>query len=649
MTATKDDYYHGGLTDEEVLQSREKHGTNLLTPPKRPSVWKLYLEKFEDPVVRVLLFAAILSFVISVIENEYAETIGIIAAILLATGIGFYFEYDAGRKFDLLNAVNEETQVKVIRNGRVQEIARKNVVVGDIVVLETGEEIPADGELLEAISLQVNESNLTGEPVVDKTVVEADFDHEATYASNRVMRGTTVVDGHGTMRVLAVGDETEIGKVARQSTEQNVEPTPLNIQLTKLADLIGKIGFTVAGLAFAVFFVKDVLLHYEFSSFHTFADWLPALKAVLQYFMMAVTLIVVAVPEGLPMSVTLSLALNMRRMLSTNNLVRKMHACETMGAITVICTDKTGTLTQNLMQVHESGFYALKNGGQIGGDDVSKLVAEGISANSTAFLEEAAETEKPKGVGNPTEVALLLWLNGQHCDYLALREGAEVVSQLTFSTERKFMATLVRSAAIGKKVLYVKGAPEIVLGKCRDVVLDGSRVDAGEYRPTVERQLSGYQSQAMRTLGFAFKIVEDTDMRDCTELAADGDLAFLGVVAISDPIRQDVPAAVAKCQSAGIDIKIVTGDTPGTATEIARQIGLWKPEDTERNRITGVAFAELSDEEALDRVTDLKIMSRARPTDKQRLVQLLQRKGAVVEVRATSLCWTIRSTASVLP
>ena len=355
MTATKDDYYHGGLTDEEVLQSREKHGTNLLTPPKRPSVWKLYLEKFEDPVVRVLLFAAILSFVISVIENEYAETIGIIAAILLATGIGFYFEYDAGRKFDLLNAVNEETQVKVIRNGRVQEIARKNVVVGDIVVLETGEEIPADGELLEAISLQVNESNLTGEPVVDKTVVEADFDHEATYASNRVMRGTTVVDGHGTMRVLAVGDETEIGKVARQSTEQNVEPTPLNIQLTKLADLIGKIGFTVAGLAFAVFFVKDVLLHYEFSSFHTFADWLPALKAVLQYFMMAVTLIVVAVPEGLPMSVTLSLALNMRRMLSTNNLVRKMHACETMGAITVICTDKTGTLTQNLMQVHESG------------------------------------------------------------------------------------------------------------------------------------------------------------------------------------------------------------------------------------------------------------------------------------------------------
>lgn len=632
MNAMKDDFYHGGLTDDEVRQSREKYGVNLLTPPKRPSLWKLYLEKFEDPVVRVLLVAAIFSLIISIIENEYAETIGIIAAILLATGIGFYFEYDASKKFDLLNAVNEETLVKVIRNGRVQEIPRKDVVVGDIIVLETGEEIPADGELLEAISLQINESNLTGEPVVSKTTVEADFDEEATYASNKVMRGTTVVDGHGTMRVLCVGDDTEIGKVARQSTEQSTEPTPLNIQLTKLANLIGKIGFSVAGLAFAIFFIKDVLLHYDFSSFHTFADWLPALKATLQYFMMAVTLIVVAVPEGLPMSVTLSLALNMRRMLSTNNLVRKMHACETMGAITVICTDKTGTLTQNLMQVYEPSFYSLKNGGEVGDDDISQLVVEGISTNSTAFLEEMAEGEKPKGVGNPTEVALLLWLNSQNRDYLELRENAPVVDQLTFSTERKFMATLVKSPLIGKKVLYVKGAPEIVLGKCKDVVLDGKRVDAVEYRSTVEKQLLGYQNMAMRTLGFAFKIVEDTDTRDCVELVADHDLSFLGVVAISDPIRPDVPAAVAKCQSAGIGIKIVTGDTPGTATEIARQIGLWKPEDTERNRITGVAFAELTDEEALDRVMDLKIMSRARPTDKQRLVQLLQQKGAVVAV-----------------
>lgn len=632
MTAIKDDYYHVGLTDEQVRKSRDEHGVNLLTPPKRPSLWKLYLEKFEDPVVRVLLVAALFSLIISIVENEYAETIGIIVAILLATGIGFFFEYDAGKKFDLLNAVNEETLVKVIRNGHVQEIPRKDVVVGDIVVLETGEEVPADGELLEAISLQVNESNLTGEPVVTKTTVEADFDEEATYASNRILRGTTVVDGHGTMRVEAVGDATEIGKVARQSTEQNTEPTPLNIQLTKLANLIGKIGFSVAGLAFFIFFVKDVVLVYDFSSFHTFRDWLPALQATLQYFMMVVTLIVVAVPEGLPMSVTLSLALNMRRMLSTNNLVRKMHACETMGAITVICTDKTGTLTQNLMQVHEPNFYGLKNNGQLGNDDLSKLVMEGISANSTAFLEEEVTGEKPKGVGNPTEVALLLWLNSQGCDYLALREKATVIDQLTFSTERKFMATLVQSPLIGKKVLYVKGAPEIVLGKCKDVMLDGKRVDAVEYRSTVEAQLLNYQNMAMRTLGFAFKIVDDAEASDCVSLVAENDLSFLGVVAISDPIRPDVPAAVAKCQSAGIGVKIVTGDTPGTATEIARQIGLWKPEDTEKNRITGAAFAELTDEEALDRVMDLKIMSRARPTDKQRLVQLLQQKGAVVAV-----------------
>lgn len=632
MTAKNDDYFHLGLTDQEVLQSREKYGANLLTPPKRPSLLKLYLEKFEDPVVRVLLIAAVFSLIISVIENEYAETIGIIAAILLATGIGFYFEYDANKKFDLLNAVTEETLVKVIRNGRIQEIPRKDVVVGDIVVLETGEEIPADGELIEAISLQVNESNLTGEPVINKTIIEADFDEEATYASNLVMRGTTVVDGHGSMKVLRVGDATEIGKVARQSTEQTTEPTPLNIQLTKLANLIGKIGFTIAGLAFLIFFIKDVVLYFDFGALNGWHDWLPVLERTLKYFMMAVTLIVVAVPEGLPMSVTLSLALNMRRMLATNNLVRKMHACETMGAITVICTDKTGTLTQNLMQVHEPNFYGLKDGGKLADDDISRLIAEGISANSTAFLEETGEGEKPKGVGNPTEVALLLWLNSQKRNYLELREGARVLDQLTFSTERKFMATLVKSPLIGKKVLYIKGAPEIVLGKCKEVILDGRRVDSVEYHSTVEAQLLGYQNMAMRTLGFAFRLVEDNEPDDCVALVSENNLNFLGVVAISDPIRPDVPAAVAKCQSAGIGIKIVTGDTPGTATEIARQIGLWKPEDTEHNRITGVAFAELSDEEALDRVMDLKIMSRARPTDKQRLVQLLQQKGAVVAV-----------------
>lgn len=632
MTTINETYYHSGLSEDEVQINRAKYGDNLLTPPKRPSLWKLYLEKFQDPVVKVLLVAAIFSLIISFIEQEFAETIGIIFAILLATGIGFFFEYDANKKFDLLNAVNEETLVKVIRAGKVREIPRKDVVVGDIIILETGEEIPADGELIEALSLQVNESNLTGEPVVEKTTNETEFDLEATYSSNLVMRGTTVVDGHGMMKVIKVGDATEIGKVARQSTEQSTEPTPLNIQLTKLANLIGKVGFTIAIATFLIFVTKD-LYHYiganEINGWHSYVD---IAQIVLKYFMMAVTLIVVAVPEGLPMSVTLSLALNMRRMLATNNLVRKMHACETMGAITVICTDKTGTLTQNLMQVHEPKFYALKEAKVLGDDFTSKLVSEGISVNSTAFLEDSEEQGKLKGVGNPTEVALLLWLNSLGRDYLAIREKSKVIDQLTFSTERKYMATLVHSGQTGKKVLYIKGAPEIVLSKCKEVVLSDGQVSAQDYKKTIDEQLMTYQNMAMRTLGFAYKIVDDNEDADCVALVSANDLNFLGVVAISDPIREDVPAAVAKCQSAGIGIKIVTGDTPGTATEIARQIGLWTAADTERNRITGVAFAELTDEEALERVRDLKIMSRARPTDKQRLVQLLQQKGEVVAV-----------------
>ena len=632
MTTTNETYYHSGLSEDEVQINRAKYGDNLLTPPKRPSLWKLYLEKFQDPVVKVLLVAAIFSLIISFIEQEFAETIGIIFAILLATGIGFFFEYDANKKFDLLNAVNEETLVKVIRAGKVREIPRKDVVVGDIIILETGEEIPADGELVEALSLQVNESNLTGEPVVEKTTNEAEFDLEATYSSNLVMRGTTVVDGHGMMKVIKVGDATEIGKVARQSTEQSTEPTPLNIQLTKLANLIGKVGFTIAIATFLIFVTKDLYHYIGANEINGWRSYVDIAQIVLKYFMMAVTLIVVAVPEGLPMSVTLSLALNMRRMLATNNLVRKMHACETMGAITVICTDKTGTLTQNLMQVHEPKFYALKEAKVLGDDFTSKLVSEGISVNSTAFMEDSEEQGKLKGVGNPTEVALLLWLNSLGRDYLAIREKSKVIDQLTFSTERKYMATLVHSGQTGKKVLYIKGAPEIVLSKCKEVVLSDGQVSAQDYKKTIDEQLMTYQNMAMRTLGFAYKIVDDNEDADCVALVSANDLNFLGVVAISDPIREDVPAAVAKCQSAGIGIKIVTGDTPGTATEIARQIGLWTAEDTERNRITGVAFAELTDEEALERVRDLKIMSRARPTDKQRLVQLLQQKGEVVAV-----------------
>ena len=414
------------------------------------------------------------------------------------------------------------------------------------------------------------------------------------------------------MRVERVGDATEIGKVARQATEQGTERTPLNIQLSRLAKLIGRAGFTIAILTFLIFTGKDL---YAYLSVHTvtgWEQWLDIANIVLKYFMMAVTLIVVAVPEGLPMSVTLSLALNMRRMLRTNNLVRKMHACETMGAITVICTDKTGTLTQNLMQVYETQLD----------ETCPDIVAEGIAANSTAFLEEKGEGERPAGVGNPTEVALLLWLQGRGRDYMALRSQARVLDQLTFSTERKYMATLVESPVAGSRVLYVKGAPEIVMSRC---TLDEAR--KREY----EEALLAYQNKAMRTLGLAYKVIPADAPTDCAELVAAGGLTFLGIFAISDPIRPDVPDAVRQCQSAGIAVKIVTGDTPGTATEIARQIGLWTPEDTDRNRITGAEFAALSDEERLTG-TRPESDEPCTPHGQTALVQLLQQKGAVVAV-----------------
>lgn len=630
MIADNSHYLHTGLSPGEVERSRVEHGENLLTPPPRPSLWRLYLEKLEDPVVKVLLVAALCSLGIAVVENDYVETIGIVSAILLATGIGFYFEYDAGKKFDLLNAVSEESPVKVLRSGRVSEIARCEVVVDDVVLLETGDEVPADGLLLDALSLQLNESSLTGEPVVSKTIHPDHFDSHATYPSNRVMRGSTVVNGHGRMRVEQVGDATEIGKVARQSMERTEEPTPLNRQLTRLANLIGKVGFTVAALAFLILFIKDVCLVYDFSSFHSLSDWLPALKETLQLFMMAVTLIVVAVPEGLPMSITLSLALNMRRMLTTNNLVRKMHACETMGAVTVICTDKTGTLTQNHMQVQATCFPSDST------DRWIALVAEGISVNTTAFLDTSPSTARQEqataGVGNPTELALLSWLQTQGTDYLPLRQAAEVIDQLPFSTERKVMATLVHSTCRpGRKLLYVKGAPEVVMRSCSQAVApDGELVPISRRQADVEQQLSQYQQQAMRTLAFAYREVDESAPLTCE--AQFNNLVLCGVVAISDPLRPEVPAAVTRCREAGIEVKIVTGDTPGTAIEIARQIGLWTAQDTERQTITGTDFAALSDEEALERVAELKVMSRARPGDKQRLVQLLQQRGAVVAV-----------------
>lgn len=623
-----------GLSAEQVEESRRLHGNNVLTPPQKASLWSQFLEKFEDPIIRILLVAWLLSMIIAAVHcfgpeaagfAAFLEPLGIFFAIMLASCVGFFFEVKANKAFEVLNTVNDDVQVTVIREGRITEIPRKEVVVGDIVVLGTGEEIPADGHLLEAVSLQVNESTLTGEPLIGKTTHEADFDADATYPSNVVMRGTTVVDGHGVMEVDLVGDSTGYGKVYEGSQIDNNIETPLQIQLKGLANVISKAGYTISAVTFIALTAKLVLSGNEYSAM----EWISHL---LNFFMVAVTLIVVSVPEGLPMSVTLSLALSMNRMLKTNNLVRKMHACETMGATTVICTDKTGTLTQNQMQVHETKFYNLADQKLID-NELSQLIQEGIAVNSTANLEEV--DHKVKTLGNPTEAALLLWLRSQGVDYLKRREQARVISQLTFSTERKYMATVVQSPLLGKKVLYVKGAPEIVLANSRRVAMDGAYVSVEQARPLIEKQLLDYQNQAMRTLGFAYQILEEganespyTDGR----LNPDLDLTYVGIVAISDPVRKDVPAAVQSCIKAGISVKIVTGDTPGTAREIGRQIGIWKADDTDRNWITGPAFEALSDEEAAARVKDLKIMCRARPNDKQRLVQLLQKQGAVVAV-----------------
>lgn len=622
-----------GLSKEQVKESRRLYGENVLTPPEKVSLWSQFFEKFEDPIIRILLVAWFLSLIIAGVHcwgpeakgfSAFLEPIGIFFAIMLATCVAFIFEVKANKAFNVLNTVNDDTLVKVIREGNIKQISKREVVVGDIVVLETGEEIPADGILLEAISLQINESTLTGEPIISKTTNKAEFDEEATYPSNVVMRGTTVVDGHGVMEVDKVGDATGYGKVYEGSQIESGIETPLQIQLKNLAKLISKAGYTIAGLTFVGLVIKLFITSPDL-------PFMAIAEQILNIFMIAVTLIVVSVPEGLPMSVTLSLALSMNRMLKTNNLVRKMHACETMGATTVICTDKTGTLTQNQMQVHETRFYNLKDQ-QLGNDELSNLIKEGISVNSTAYLDYSED--KVKTLGNPTEAALLLWLHSQQQNYLELREEAKVISQLTFSTERKYMATVVQSPLLNKRILYVKGAPEIVLSNCKQVAIEGEYRPAEECRSEIEKQLLAYQNQAMRTLGFAYKIIEDNDE---TEYFVNGklhskDLIYLGVVAISDPVRADVPAAVQSCIEAGIQVKIVTGDTPGTAKEIGRQIGIWQPEDTEKNIITGPGFEALNDEEALTRVLDLKIMCRARPTDKQRLVQLLQQKGAVVAV-----------------
>lgn len=610
MNTSENDFLKTGLTSEQVEASRRQHGRNLLTPPKRPSTWRLYAEKYKDPIIRILLIAALFSLGIGIYENEYVETIGILVAVFLATTIGFYFEYDAQKKFDILNALGQEELVTVIRDSQAMQVPRSELVVGDVVILEQGVEIPADGLLLEAINLQVNESSLTGEPICHKTTDEAHFDREATYPSNRVLRSSMVVDGHGCMKVDAVGDETEIGHVARHATTFTDIETPLNQQLNRLSKLINKVAFTISLLVFVAGTSHGLYVYFQELMPGQPIDWAIMAATLLKWFMVTVTLIVMAVPEGLPMAVTLSLALNMRRMLRTNNLVRKLHACETMGAVTVICTDKTGTLTQNRMEVAD-----------IQSDHhFEEQLAENMAVNSTALLEEGSEGQ---GIGNPTECALLLHLRKNGKNYSEYREKAPLTSQLTFSTERKYMATLVTSSVNQRRMLYVKGAPEVILELCQI---------STDQQQQIEAILKEYQAGAMRTLAFAHREIGENEGTDCLALAQQGRLTLEGICAIMDPVRPEVPSAVKNCHDAGIHVKMVTGDNAGTAIEIAKRIGLWTESDREEQVITGAAFAALSDEEALNRIASIKVMSRARPMDKQRFVKLLQEKGAVVAV-----------------
>ena len=603
------EYNPAGLTDVQIAESRQRHGENVLTPPPSTSLWKLYLDKYRDPIIQILLVAAAISLVLSLIEKDFIETIGIFVAIFFATTVGFYFERDAAKKFNILNALNEESPVKVRRHGHVIEIPRREVVVGDIMIIEVGDEIPADGLLLKAVDLHIDESSLTGEPICSKVVLPEETHDEGnkTYPRNMILRSSMVMNGRGTAVVTAVGDETEIGKVARNSTETTDTKTPLNKQLDKLAKLISKVGSTVAIMAFIIFLVHDIMVNDVVWQGH---DYFRMAEVVLKYFMMAVTLIVMAVPEGLPMAVTLSLALNMRRMLKSNNLVRKLHACETMGAVTVICTDKTGTLTENKMTVMEMKGLTPQT---VSLHD--ELLSQAIALNTTAELTDDS------GIGNPTEVALLMWLSKQGVSYQTIREQIEVITQLPFSTENKYMATVAKLK--GQPYLFVKGAPEIVMSFC---------ALSAEEQAQLQSMLLDYQQKAMRTLAFAYKpltahVLSTDELKE--ELHG---LLFQTVAAISDPIREDVPLAVKQCQNAGIEVKIVTGDTEATTVEIARQIGIWKDETSQKDSISGPQWSAMSDKEAYEYAPRLKVMSRARPSDKQRLVEMLQKRGEVVAV-----------------
>jgi len=628
--------YRNGLTQKEVEASRLKYGDNVLTPPEKEPIWKQFLEKFSDPIIRILLIALLLSVAVSLYQlftgaeglSVLLEPLGIFIAVMLATTVGFVFELSANKKFEILNQTEDEQMVTVYRDGLIQRVERKDIVVGDTVVLNTGDEVPADGELKEAISMRVNESDLTGEPSCSKTTAKDEFKEDATYPSNYVCRGSTVMEGHGVFVVEKVGDATEWGKVFQGAQIDNKVKTPLNEQLDRLGH-----GITVASYVIAGLIVGLRMLMYFIDLDGEPIHWMDFARYTLNTLMIAVTLIVVAVPEGLPMSVTLSLALSMKRMLETNNLVRKMHACETMGAATVICSDKTGTLTKNQMSLGTSCIFGLHDE-QLDDSEAGRLMKEGIALNSTAFL-NYSDKQKVKVVGNPTEGALLLWLFDNNVDFALIRDKGVIVKQLPFTTRYKYMATVVKNAEHNCNILYVKGAPEYMMKRCTEVLTTEGYKDIETVREEVERLLVEYQNKALRTLGFAYKYITDEEVEhifDNGKLQRE-DLCFLGITGIIDPIRDDVSDSVQDCLNAGIDIKIVTGDTPGTAREIGRQIGLWtENDDPERQMITGKDFNLMTDDELRDRIGDLKIMSRARPADKERLVRLLQEKGEVVAV-----------------
>lgn len=599
--------HYTGLTTQQVLESRRIHGVNVLTPPPAVPLWKQFLGKFKDPLIIILLVAGVLSVLISFYEyfslgdtiEVFFEPVGIFVAIMLATTLSFFFEERANRAFAILNKVNDDEPVEVIRDGNTTRVPRRDIVVGDIIILETGAEVPADGLLLEAASMRVDESSLTGEPIAHKSVLPEEQDENATYPTNEVMRGTKVMEGHGVMCAEKVGDATENGKVYKAAQIDNSVKTPLNEQLERLSTLITWASYTIAAL---IIFGRVALF---FLNYNYHLDLPHIIQYLLSTLMIAVTVVVVAVPEGLPMAVTLSLAYSMRRMLKTNNLVRKMHACETMGATTVICTDKTGTLTENRMSVATADLPV---------DDAARaaLVYEGMAVNSTARL-DLSDKDRPQVVGNPTEGALLLWLREQGVDYNHLRDAADKRDEVPFTTERKYMSTTVRSdVEKGKTITYIKGAPEIVYAMCRPLPNDQWQ--------QVSQRLLDCQHQAMRTLGFAY------------QMEGDDQPVFLGIVGIADPVRQEVPTAVKECINAGIQVKIVTGDTPATACEIGRQTGIWTDSDSERNLITGPEIEKLSDSQLDHIVKQLKIIARARPMDKSRLVRSLQRQGEVVAV-----------------